>query len=328
MSEKVVAKNQQTKVKTMNSTKNFSKLWVLQCLGLLSKKYNPETSEFESSLSLRLVFYLSLFSKLLFALKLVVCYAFPKDHKYELFIGSPYNYIPDTARFFIAIVGSIAFFWCLSFHWVFNHINSKKNYRLYKFWMKLTMELPVKNDRCYIVAGLAQKDNKKFWLHEKYFNYVCYRVLNGYFALISLVLCMQLFFVRFEGVEIYSATYILVQTFHIVHTIHTCYALFHCYFTLNLFHMWAMRFFSKRFHSIGKRVESMRELEMSRMIENWRLSRLVYAYNRTHHDLILINDFYKSYVGFNLIFFFSLGVNGVFIILMDLDLRLVNFITH
>lgn len=82
-----------------------------------------------------------------------------------------------------------------------------------------------------------------------------------------------------------------------------------------------MVFFSKRFNYIGKQVERMR---VSRRNVNRRLSRLIVEHNRVHCDLMLINDFFKFYVGFNLIGFFAFGVIMMFIVLLDIEWRLVN----
>lgn len=62
--------------------------------------------------------------------------------------------------------------------------------------MQLTLELPVKSDKDYQVAGLKQEKNKRFWLSENRFNDVWYRALNWYIAIISVVYSCQLFFVR------------------------------------------------------------------------------------------------------------------------------------
>ena len=90
----------------------------------------------------------------------------------------------------------IASFWILSFNFSFNYENAKDDCRLFKFWMNLTMELPVKSEDDYRVAGLPREINKKFWSTENYVNYVLYRVLNWYIAFISLVYSHQLFMTR------------------------------------------------------------------------------------------------------------------------------------
>lgn len=87
-------------------------------------------------------------------------------------------------------------FWGPSYHLVFNHINARNDFRLLRFWMQLTLELPVKSDKDYQVAGLTQEENKKFWLTESRINHVWYRAMNWYVAIISVVYSSQLFFVR------------------------------------------------------------------------------------------------------------------------------------
>lgn len=57
----------------------------------------------------------------------------------------------------------MASIWSICFHFTFNYLNTRNRYRLFKFWMKLTLELPVKSESDYRVAGLFRKANKKFW---------------------------------------------------------------------------------------------------------------------------------------------------------------------
>ena len=71
----------------MDSSKKFSKVRLLQSLGLLARRFNYDTLEFESSWLLRLVFILSLMSKLAFTFKLIISTYFPKTHIAQLYIG-------------------------------------------------------------------------------------------------------------------------------------------------------------------------------------------------------------------------------------------------
>ena len=71
----------------MDSSKKFSKVRLLQSLGLLARRFNYDTLEFESSWLLRLVFILSLMSKLAFTCKLIISTYFPKTHIAQLYIG-------------------------------------------------------------------------------------------------------------------------------------------------------------------------------------------------------------------------------------------------
>ena len=89
--------------------------------------------------------------------------------------------------------------------------------------------------------------------------------------------------------------------------------------------MTCMRFFAKRFSYIGRNVESMSAVEDAEPIDNQRLARLISDYNKIQLDLILINDFFSFYLGFNLISFFAFGLTGVFAGLLDIDWRLVKY---
>ena len=178
------------------SSKKFSKVKFLQTLGLLSRNVNYESLEFGRSWSLRLICFLHLTSKPLLTLKIFVSCFWPRNHVAQLWIGSIFNYISGQGRWIIGIAGIGTVLWALSFHFVFNYLNARNNYRLFKVWMKLTLELPAKVERDYRVAGLPTEENKKFWSTENRLNYIWYRVINGYACFIGAVFSTQLFYVR------------------------------------------------------------------------------------------------------------------------------------
>lgn len=128
---------------------------------------------------------------------------------------------------------------------------------------------------------------------------------------------------RFDGVEnIYSPIYIFIQTIHILHTSHALFATLHCFYSLNLLYVTCMRFFSKRFEHIGRLVGSLSMSEMSKRTDNRELTKLVIEYNQIHQDLLLINDYFRYYVGFNMLGFYAMGVTVVCVVLLDTDMRL------
>ena len=81
-----------------------------------------------------------------------------------------------------------------------------------------------------------------------------------------------------------------------------------------------MRFFSKRFNYIAGHLES---LNASERISNRKLSRLIIDYNQVHYELIQINDFFKYQLGFNLISVYAIGLTLAFVVLLDIDWRLL-----
>ena len=206
----------------MDPPKQFSKIKLLQSIGLLSRNFNPETSKFESSLSLRLLFWVSMISREYFVLKLPVSCFFPQTSRIQLVVvsgsihfeillnydfckltkatltsqGNLFNYLPLSPRFFMGIAGFVAALWGLSFNYVFSWLNTRNDYKLFRIWMRMTLEIPVKNNRDYRVPGLSGKKNKRFWQTEDYVNRIWYRVFNGYIIFISLFFGLQLFFVR------------------------------------------------------------------------------------------------------------------------------------
>ena len=131
---------------------------------------------------------------------------------------------------------------------------------------------------------------------------------------------------RFDGVGILSAKYVLFQAIGVLHIIHSLYCFLHCFYSLNLFYMTCMQFFSKRFSHVARHVEGMYSKKILKRIDNRKLFRLVVEHNRIHRDLILINDFFKFYIGFNLVSFFAFGTTGVFVVLLDIGWWSVNLI--
>lgn len=256
--------------------------------------------------------------------------------------------------------GLVSALWALYFHFVFRHLNAKEDYRLFKFWMKLTLELPVKSERDYRVAGMSKEENKQFWLRENHINTICYRVVNWYTFILCLMFSFQLFLVklsaalsgvlvkggpyherirslhswkrdltvltfRFDRVDI-SSTYILFQAFHVIQTSHASFSFIHCFFSVNLYCLTCMRFFTKRFRGIRRRLERMCSPRMTNPIHRRKLAKMFVEYNQVHQDLLLINEFFNSYIGFNSISFFSIGLLSTFVILLDIDWMWVNSI--
>ena len=67
-----------------------------------------------------------------------------------------YNYLPDQPKLALSMASGMAGLWALCFHFVFNYLNAKNDYRLMRFWMKLTLELPIRSDKDYKVMGLSR----------------------------------------------------------------------------------------------------------------------------------------------------------------------------
>ena len=133
------------------------------------------------------------------------------------------------------------------------------------------------------------------------------------------------FFLRFDGVKIFSISYFLFQAINILYIFYILFSFVHFFYTLNFFYMTSMRFFSKRFAYIGWHVKCMGFLEMTERARNRKLSTLLVNHNRVHHDLILINELFKFYVGLNLLSYFAFGIVIMFVVLLDIDWRSLYF---
>ena len=106
---KIVRENQRGETPNADSFKRFSKIKLFQILGLLHRKFNNETLEFEPSLPLRLWFFVCFLSKWLLEVKCYVSILFPRNHFANLIIGNLFNYIPDTPRVYMAAVVRIGY---------------------------------------------------------------------------------------------------------------------------------------------------------------------------------------------------------------------------
>lgn len=96
----------------------------------------------------------------------------------------------------MSFVGVITSSWVFWVHFVFTCLNSRNDYHLIRVWMKMTYEIPAKNDEDYRVIGLSREKNKAFWLKEDALN-AHYGLLRHFpFAGCAIVLVMQLFFYR------------------------------------------------------------------------------------------------------------------------------------
>lgn len=79
-----------------------------------------------------------------------------------------------------------------------------------------------------------------------------------------------------------------------------------------------MWFFSKKFELVGKRVERLSAWKSLDKKKTQKLTRLVIEYNRMHYDLIQINEFFRFYLGFNVISSLSCAINAAFVLLLDI----------
>ena len=104
---KNTVKAEEAKGPNLNSPVEFSKLRLFQMIGLLDRKFNYETLQFERSPALRLWCYLSLILKSLFGLKFFISYYFPANNRFQLVVGSVFNDVPRHAKYYFGIVGIV-----------------------------------------------------------------------------------------------------------------------------------------------------------------------------------------------------------------------------
>ena len=78
--------------------KKLNRVNFLQMLGLLDMRFSFEHQTFETSIFVKVRAFLILLANATMSLKLFISTLFPRKHLVQLFIGSPYNYLPDVAR--------------------------------------------------------------------------------------------------------------------------------------------------------------------------------------------------------------------------------------
>lgn len=83
--------------------------------------------------------------------------------------------------------------WLFWIHVIFNDVNSRNDYHLFRVWLKMSNELPVKSDRDYRTIGLSRVENKKFWMAEDRFNHLYYRLINVALPFICVIVSGQIF---------------------------------------------------------------------------------------------------------------------------------------
>lgn len=294
----------------------FTKVRLFYFVGLLRAKYNFKSNTFESSIFLYLNSWLALLAKLWFTLKFFVSSKFVKHSIVQLYIGSLFNYLSYDQKYFMGFIGLAGASWGLALHLTFNHLNAKNDFRRFKFWMKISHELPVKSEQDYEVFGWTKEKNKRFWQAEKRLNSLWIKV-SSYFILLSCVVFSgQLFLVPFD---VNITTYILVQTVHVLHSSYSLIVYMHSFFTINLFYVSVMHWTSKRLAHISKKVERLNEPKARTVISakriNYKIARLIRDCNRVHFDLIELNNFFCFFTGFNLIHFAAVGILAIFIAL-------------
>ena len=292
--------------------KKFNKLKLLEIIGLIDSRYNYNSGRFESSWRLRLKYYAIFLVKATFCVKICMSNFFERTDAVQLFIGSPYNFFSVDIKRFISLAAFIVLFWVICLNVIFNHLNTRQDYHLYRRWMRLTLELPVKPKDCdYKAFGFSKAKNKQFWAAEDEFNYKWNSAMNGLLFVFSFVVAILLFLAPYEGpIDI---KYLLLQTIHSVHIHLVFFTFLNSIYSLNLFYNQVLSFFAKKFSYILRRVQ---HLQPPNQIDQRKLIKLIYQYQVVQFELIEMNAFFSSFVGVGLI-----GSSG-FIVIVSKSIQL------
>lgn len=196
--------------------------------------------------------------------------------------------------------------WLIAIHIIFIHLNARKNYQLYRSWMKLTFEKRIDSEHGWRVAGLSRTENRKFWLTENRFNFYFYWVLYISLFIFSFFFNAMFFVIRFK---IDLCTYILLQAINIAQFTFLVFTFLPQIYVVSLLILNLLRFFSKRFLYMKKKVE---RLTVTKRVNNRKLARLIREHNCVHFDLIEMNLFFRPYLGVNFVCFCAMGVLSAF----------------
>ena len=278
--------------------KKFDKLKYLEYLGLIERRFNYTTERFESSWRLRLKYYAILLLKVTFCLKIFASRFFEQTDPVQLLIGSPYTYFGEGIRRFITLAAFIVLSWVICLNVIFNHLNTRRDYHLYRRWMRLTLEIPAKKEDDYKTVGLSTEMNKKFWKAVEVFNYNWNLAVNALIFGFSLSVAVLLFLIPYQVPIDFS--YFLFQTIGIIHVCLTFYTFLNPALGLALFNIQVIRFFSKKFGFILKRVERLNATQASQ-INNRKLTKLICHYYTLNFELTEMNAFFSAFVGISLI---------------------------
>ena len=227
--------------------------------------------------------------------------------------------IVDCTKFHSPI-GIVLSLWLISLFIIYNNLNNRKP-NLILLWMKMSYEIPAKNENDYKVIGLSQNMNKDFWSNEDAFNHRYNRLLVILSLIIALMFSFQLFFHRYN-VNIYI--FVIVTIIHQIHGWICFYLIFHILYTFNLFFVTMLSFFSLKFGYITEMIE---RLTSESNDINQDLSQLIYEFNYVYFELIQINAYFKYLTGFNLIYYFLVAVLATFaFVYTDVNIKIVGYL--
>ena len=86
--------------------KKFSKIDVIESMGLTQKKFNRSTQQFETSYLLQIRSYLIHMAVITTFSKYILSLAFDQNSTAQLFVGSFWTYLNYNSRFYLAVLVS------------------------------------------------------------------------------------------------------------------------------------------------------------------------------------------------------------------------------
>ena len=178
--------------------------------------------------------------------------------------------------------------------------------------MEITNEIPGKKNGNDRVAGLSRKANKDFWMKEQNFNYYWYLVVSVSILVLSQIFNTQLFARHFD---IDLRTYVLVQAFNVFHCTYMIFYFLHNLYTTQIFFLEVIYYFSLKFKHIARRLNHLNSATKTKKINNQALAKLTRHYNLVHLELIETNDFFKNFLGVNMLFFFVYALIVMFLVI-------------
>lgn len=177
-----------------------------------------------------------------------------------------------------------------------NHLNAKDGYYLFLKWMYLTQEIPSNR-----LVGLKKEENDRFWQTVDWFNQLFCRSVSYSVIPMSLVIAIGLFVVRFENVNLWL--FLCIQAINFWHIPAFFYYFFHSIHSVNVMYIEVMLIVKNKFNRIAIRAAEL-NVRGTKMIDNRKLSQLLFEHNKVHVELQEMNAFFSNFLACNLIHLF------------------------
>lgn len=198
------------------------------------------------------------------------------------------------------ISGLIAATWFSALFVKFNFLNHKRE-DLFLLFLRICNEIPYEDQKKNHLVGLTKEENDDYWRKNNKFCIIYNRVFNVLVLVIASIFNISTFYISFQlNPFIYAAT----MTINVIHNTYFLFSFFQAIFTLNVFFISIVNFFSRKYGHIAGQVRLLKE---KGKFSNRKLEKLIDDFNRVCLEMQLINKYWKHFLGINFVLFFFIG---------------------